>query len=339
MARKCHPSYFRAKHHVTTQPMLFSGSDWFTAKSANSSRVDTPSLSKILLRWCLTVSSLILKYSAISLFEYPATTAATISSSRGVRPNFFCRASSLEDCTSVLRYCTRLETLSRPTQYSPDITVWMAFNSNWVAESFSTTPRAPSCRASTIWLFSAAAVSRITRTGVAFVPAPVLRSRKASSPGCLGIAKSNKRMSGFNCRASLTASAPSEASPSTFKSGSASRSRRNPSLKIGWSSAITMRTGCALLKFIGNFSTLWNLDFHARPHTGIRFYRERACNQTHPLLDNHWPPTHLVKLFLGQPAGKREPIAVILHRQAPLAVTRTQPHQRVAGLAVLAHVD
>src|ERR1700682_298615 len=105
------------------QAIVFSGRDWLTANNANSRRVETPSLSKILLRWCLTVSSLILKYSAISLLEYPATTADTISNSRGVSPNFFCRASSPEDCTSVRRYCTRLETLSRPTQYSPAMTV------------------------------------------------------------------------------------------------------------------------------------------------------------------------------------------------------------------------
>lgn len=32
------------------QAMLFSGRDWLTANSANSNRVDTPSLSKMLLR-------------------------------------------------------------------------------------------------------------------------------------------------------------------------------------------------------------------------------------------------------------------------------------------------
>src|ERR1700683_196803 len=316
--------------------MLFRGSDWFTANRANSSRVDTPSLSKMLLRWCLTVSSLILKYSAISLFEYPATTAATISSSRGVKPNFFCRASSLEDCTSVRKYCTRFETLSRPTQYSPDITVWMAFNSNCVAESFNTTPRAPNCKASTIWLFSAAAVSRITRTGVA--TAPLLRSRNASSPGCLGIARSSKRISGFNVRASRTASAPSEPSPITFKSGSASSNRRKPSRKIGWSSAITIRTGCDFLKFIGNLSTLRNLDFQPRPQAGIRFYRECACNQTHSFLYDHRPFAHRFKFILRQPPGKRKAFAVIFQRQAPLAVIRTQSHQRVTRFAVFAHV-
>src|SRR5579863_7248426 len=123
MAQRCHPGNLALRGLSLCQAILFSGRDWFTANKASSSRVDTPSLSKILLRWCLTVSSLILKYSAISLFEYPATTAATISNSRGVKPNFFCLASSLEDCTRVRRYCTRLDTLSRPTQYSPDITV------------------------------------------------------------------------------------------------------------------------------------------------------------------------------------------------------------------------
>src|ERR1700674_3433716 len=97
MAHKCHSGPFQEKDLTYCQIMLFKGSDWFTANSASSSRVDTPSLSKMLLRWCFTVSSLILKYSAISLFEYPATTAETISSSRGVRPNFLCRASSLDD--------------------------------------------------------------------------------------------------------------------------------------------------------------------------------------------------------------------------------------------------
>src|SRR5438876_514761 len=53
----------------------------------------------------------------------------------------------------------------------------MHLRSNWVAESFNTTPRAPSCNASTIWFFSAAAVSSMTRTGL--VPGLLLRSRKA----------------------------------------------------------------------------------------------------------------------------------------------------------------
>src|SRR5271166_4191484 len=309
--------------------MLFSGSDWFTANSANSSRVETPSLSKMLLRWCLTVSSLILKYSAISLFEYPATTAATISSSRGVKPNFFCRASSVEDCT-------RFETLSRPTQYSPDITVWIAFRSSCVAESFRTTPRAPNCSASTIWLFSAAAVSRITRTGGEL--APVLKSRSASRPGCLGMARSSRRMSGFNCRARRTASAPSAASPNTFKSDSASRSRRSPSRKIGWSSAITIRTGCGFLKFIQTFPAPRNFDFQARTLTGIRFYSECAPNQTDSFPDDRGTLAQLVQLLLSQAAGKWKALAVILQGQAPLRGSRTQAHQRMFRSAVLAHI-
>src|SRR5258708_5438934 len=63
----------------------------------------------MLLKWCLAVSSLILKCSAISLLAKPATTAETISSSRGVSPNLRCRASCAVVCISVRRYCTRLE--------------------------------------------------------------------------------------------------------------------------------------------------------------------------------------------------------------------------------------
>src|ERR1700731_3330176 len=123
MARKCHLKLLWSQASKRPQAILFNGSDWFTANKASSRRVETPSLSKMLLRWCFKVSSLILKYSAISLLEYPATTAETISSSLGVSPNFFLRASSLEDCIRVRRYWTRLETLSLPTQYSPAITV------------------------------------------------------------------------------------------------------------------------------------------------------------------------------------------------------------------------
>src|SRR5712691_15050 len=177
----------------------------------------------------------------------------------------------------------------------------------------------------------------MTRTGLEL--APVLRSRRASRPGCFGIARSSKRISGFNCRASLTASAPSEASPNTFKFGSASRSRRNPSRKIGWSSAITIRTGCDFLKFIRNFSTPRNLNFQTSSHTGIRFYSESALNQTNTFLDDRRPLAHLVQFVLAEASGEGKAIAVIFHGQAPLAGIRAQAHQGVARFAVLAHVD
>lgn len=49
------PSYPTKKMSLSfiktiTYTMLFRGSDWFTANSASSKRVDTPNLSKILLR-------------------------------------------------------------------------------------------------------------------------------------------------------------------------------------------------------------------------------------------------------------------------------------------------
>src|SRR5436189_24162 len=78
----------------------------------------------------------------------------------------------------------------------------MLLSRSCVAESFITTPRAPSCKASTICFFSAAAVNKITRTAFEFEPE--LISLNASNPGMRGIAKSSNRMSGLSCRASFT---------------------------------------------------------------------------------------------------------------------------------------
>src|SRR5436309_3384748 len=103
-----------------------------------------------------------------------------------------------------------------------------ALEKQFCGYSFRTTPRAPSCNASTIWVRSIAAVSRIVRTGV-FASAS---SRSASKPGFRGMATSRSRMSGFNWRASFTASSPFGASPTTCKPSACSK-RRRPSRKMG----------------------------------------------------------------------------------------------------------
>jgi hypothetical protein len=77
-----------------------------------------------------------------------------------------------------------------------------------------------------------------------------LRSRKASKPGCLGVAKSNNNTSGLSWRASLTASAPSDASPTTLKFASVSSRRLSPSRKMELASAITKHTCCRLLSIL-----------------------------------------------------------------------------------------
>jgi len=82
-----------------------------------------------------------------------------MSSSRGVSPNLFWRESLVDESIKPRRYCRRLETGSRPTQYSPSRTARILFIRISVPQSFSTTPRAPSCKASTICSLSAAAVS------------------------------------------------------------------------------------------------------------------------------------------------------------------------------------
>src|SRR6476659_9940475 len=56
------------------------------ANTTSSTRVETPVLSKTLLKWCFTVSSAIPKRSAISLFARPETTPEMICNSRFVTP-------------------------------------------------------------------------------------------------------------------------------------------------------------------------------------------------------------------------------------------------------------
>ena len=53
-------------------------------------------------------------------------------------------------------------TVSRPTQYWPATTLRIALKRSSVAASLRTTPRAPSCSASTICASSIATVSRST---------------------------------------------------------------------------------------------------------------------------------------------------------------------------------
>ena len=95
---------------------------WCTANNASSSRVETPTLLKMFVRWCLTVSSLIANFCAMSLFGYPATMVPVISSSRFVSPHVFLGSGS---SAAIIDFSITIksDTPSRPTQYWPPITV------------------------------------------------------------------------------------------------------------------------------------------------------------------------------------------------------------------------
>ena len=86
-----------------------------TANKASSKRVETPNLSKTLLKWCFTVFSLILNRFAMSLLDHPETAAETICDSRGVRPNSCRHCFPPKDCKSVRECCTRLDLNLRST--------------------------------------------------------------------------------------------------------------------------------------------------------------------------------------------------------------------------------
>src|SRR4051794_3594001 len=79
-----------------------------------------------------------------------------------------------------------------------------------------------------------------TRTGRS--PAAAMMRRVASMPSSSGIRMSMSTTSGSRSLAIVTALAPSEASPTTSRSSSASRIILNPARTSAWSSAIRMRT-------------------------------------------------------------------------------------------------
>ena len=79
-----------------------------------------------------------------------------------------------------------------------------------------------------------------TRTGRS--PAAAMMRRVASMPSSSGMRMSMSTTSGSSALAIVTASAPSEASPTTSRSSSASRIILNPARTSAWSSAIRMRT-------------------------------------------------------------------------------------------------
>src|SRR4030043_47821 len=71
--------------------------------------------------------------------------------------------------------------------------------------------------------------------------------RIASTPSISGIRRSISTMSGLSSLALFTASTPLVASPTTLKSGSRFIMLISPSLTTGWSSAIKMFIGSAIL--------------------------------------------------------------------------------------------
>ncbi|MCK7518747.1 MAG: hypothetical protein MZV64_13995 [Ignavibacteriales bacterium] len=92
------------------------------AKIASSSRLDTPVLSKMLVRWCLTVWTLMANWSAISRLLRPAATALTMSRSRGVSPCW----RPLETADGWRSAWTRSSTVSSPTINFPATTCRMS---------------------------------------------------------------------------------------------------------------------------------------------------------------------------------------------------------------------
>src|SRR5438094_2604159 len=228
----------------------------------------------------------------------------------------------------------RLKTTSRPTQYWPPSTERMHRSNNSVADSFSTTPRAPSWMAWATSAFSIAAASttvRVLDTG------PI--SRRASSPVWRGMFRSSRSKSGLSRRTPLTASIPSPASPMTRRSGSTSSSFRRPWRRIGWSSASRRRTVSGLLSinFLVAVSLLRKSDLKARAVTRNGFDRQLTSDGPYALFE-HQRAAGRLELSLGETPGKLKASTVILDHQLPQAALSREADQHAARVAMLADV-
>src|SRR5256714_4270100 len=198
-----------------------------------------------------------------------------------------------------------------------------------VADSFITTPRAPNWIAfsrSDGWM---AAVSRITR-------GPELASEaSASTPPMRGMATSSSRMSGCESRAMRIASMPSLPSETTSKPGSLSSSRRRPSLKIGWSSAMEMRTrrGCS------GMDPRIERQLEARADAWGRIDGQLRPRDARPLLDDGGPYAPSLQLPRRETPLEPEPLPVVFDDQRARVIAVPQPHGHVPRAAVLTDVD
>src|SRR3989442_166324 len=216
------------------------------------------------------------------------------------------------------------------------MTARMLLNSSSLADSLSTTPCAPSWRAVTMSVLATEAVNRMVRARTARSRS----SRNATSPVMRGIARSSSNTSGSSSATSLTASSPSFAAPTTRRSGLVSRSLINPSRKMGWSSAITirigMRDGNALS--VDPMTRQWNSNFEAGPLAGIGFDRQLAAEPPDALFDDRWTFLRVFEIVLRQPSGEGKAASVVIDGQDAASVDGGKADEHIASAAVLAHV-
>src|SRR5437667_8038525 len=174
-----------------------------------------------------------------------------------------------------------------------------------------------------------AAVSRMTR-------GPALASdASASTPPMRGIATSRSRTSGCESRAIRIASMPSLPSETTSKPGSLSSSRRNPSRKIGWSSAIEMRTR----RGESGMDPSVQRELESRADAGRRIDRELCACDAGAFLDDGGPYATFLHFTRREAALELEPLPVVFDHEAAGLITVRQTHEHVACAAVLPHVD
>src|SRR5215204_2975093 len=207
-------------------------------KTTSWARSRAPSLSMARLTWVRTVAGLITSSSAISSFDRPVATQATISRSRSVSsPSRGCGAGRRP--VPAKRSITRRVTLGDSSE-PPSATTRTARSSSAGSTSLSRKPLAPPASASKTYSSSSKVVSTTTRTEAS--PGSAVISRSAASPSSTGIRMSISTTSGTVRRMVASPDRPSSASPTSAVSGSVSSSARRPIRTSAWSSTTTTRT-------------------------------------------------------------------------------------------------
>src|SRR5215469_6101744 len=121
----------------------------------------------------------------------------------------------------------------------------------------------------------------------------------------------------------------------TLNPGSDSSSMRRPHLKIGWSSAIRIRTGLRL----SAMRPVRKTDFKAGATIGGRINRERAADAAHALFDDCRTSMRRGELGMRNAATESEPAPIVCNQQhlLPFALLG-KTNESVPGAAMPSYI-
>src|SRR5581483_10381075 len=220
------------------RPQVISRSFSRTAYTTASIRECRCSFSRMLRMWFLTVFSEMYSSLAMSRLFLPWATSLRTSISRSVSRGLGTCVRSPVDLLMAANSLSSLEAIEGEMRDCPAHTDRMASATSSIGISLSRYPEAPALIAS----YRSASSSEIVSIRIFTCGRRSRISPAASMPERLGIRTSIKMTSGMSSWAFSTASTPSEASPTSSRSSSWSRTICRPRRNSAWSSATMTRS-------------------------------------------------------------------------------------------------